>query len=127
MNQPTITHNCPCDTPEPLPGKRLGDEAFKCVIKLTPLVSIDLIVRRPDGRVWLGRRRNRPAKDALFLPGGRITKNEKREDAFERITLEELGVKMPFGKALFFNSYDHIYADNYFDQDGFGTHYVTLG
>jgi colanic acid biosynthesis protein WcaH len=33
-------------------------------------VSIDLIVRDADGRVLLGLRNNRPARDWWFVPGG---------------------------------------------------------
>ena len=40
-----------------------------------------------------GRRRHEPAKDTLFLVGGRITKNETRAAAFRRLTRGELGVE----------------------------------
>jgi len=54
---------------------RLGREEFLEVVERAPLVSIDLIVRRGDGLVLLGRRTNEPAKDFWFVPGGRIYKN----------------------------------------------------
>ena len=43
-------------TREPKPGERLASEDFDNVVRLTPLVAIDLIVRSADGRVLVGRR-----------------------------------------------------------------------
>jgi len=112
---------------EPKPGERLRDADFRSVLRLTPLVSIDIIVRLKDGRILLGRRKNEPAIDTLFVPGGRITKNETASAAFRRITLSELGVEKEIKEAQFVGSYDHIYDTNVFGEPGFGTHYVVLG
>jgi colanic acid biosynthesis protein WcaH len=111
---------------EPKPGDWLDPEDFERIVRLTPLVSIDLIVRSPDGRVLLGRRTNAPAKDTFFVPGGRISKNETRAAAFRRITRAELGIARELAEARFLGVFEHIYAANYFEQDGFGTHYVVL-
>lgn len=111
---------------EPLPGARLSAEDFATIIRLTPLVAIDLIVRAPDGRVVLGRRRNQPAKGCLFAPGGRIAKNETLAVAFKRLTRAELGVERDLSEARMLGAYDHLYAENVFEQPGYGTHYVTL-
>jgi colanic acid biosynthesis protein WcaH len=112
--------------PEPFPGARLSVEDFAAIIRLTPLVAIDLVVRAPDGRALLGRRTNEPAKGFLFAPGGRITKNEGLAAAFRRITRAELGVERDLSEARMLGAYDHIYAENVFEQPGYGTHYVTL-
>jgi len=111
---------------EPSPGERLADADFERIVRLTPLISIDLLVRLSDGRVLLGRRKNQPAQDTLFVPGGRITKNETIEAAFRRITLAELGAGQELKQARFLGTYDHIYSANTFDIPGFGTHYVVL-
>ena len=113
-------------TYEPKPGEKLPVEDFKSIVMQTPLVSIDLIVRHGDGRVWLGRRVNQPAKGTFFVPGGRITKNETRTAAFERITLAELGVQIRSSEATFLGAFDHIYKENWFEDGAFGTHYVVL-
>jgi colanic acid biosynthesis protein WcaH len=112
---------------EPKPGERLADADFENVVRLTPLISIDLIVRLKDGRVLLGHRKNEPAKGTLFVPGGRITKNETISAAFRRITLSELGEQKELKEARFLGTYDHIYETNVFGKAGFGTHYVVLG
>src|SRR6266567_6476666 len=106
---------------EPKPGEKLPLEDFKNIVTQTPLVSIDLIVRQADGRVWLGRRSNQPAKGTFFVPGGRITKNETRTAAFERITLAELGVQIKLSEATFLGPYDHIYKEKWFEDVAFGT------
>jgi colanic acid biosynthesis protein WcaH len=111
---------------EPKPGQRLEPEEFSSVVRLTPLVAIDLIVRSPDGRVLLGRRNNEPAKGRFFVPGGRITKNETLAAAFKRISLAELGVEKQMAEARFLGVYEHFYTTNNLEQPGFGTHYVTL-
>jgi len=111
---------------EPKPGEWIRPSDFANVVRLTPLVAIDLIVRSEDGRVLVGRRTNEPAQDFLFVPGSRISKNETRSAAFKRITRDELGFEVSIEQAKFLGAYDHIYPTNRFKKRGFGTHYVTL-
>ena len=111
---------------EPLPGQRLKPEDFDRVVRLTPLVAIDLIVRSPDGRVLMGRRINEPARGRFFVPGGRVTKNEPLAAAFRRISLAELGVEKSMEEGRFLGVYEHFYPTNNHQVAGFGTHYVVL-
>ena len=111
---------------EPMPGQWLEPEDFDSVVRLTPLVSIDLVVRSPDGRVLVGRRKSEPAKGWFFTTGGRITKNETLAAAFRRISLAELGVEKRIEEARFLGVYEHFYATNNHERAGFGTHYVVL-
>ncbi len=108
------------------PGAWLEPQDFERVVRFTPLVSIDIVVRSKDGHVLLGRRKNEPARNSFFVPGGRITKNERLEDAFKRITAAELGVQLELDQARFIGVYEHIYKENFFGKEGFGTHYVVL-
>jgi colanic acid biosynthesis protein WcaH len=89
-------------------------------------VAIDLVVRSPDGRVLVGRRKHEPAKGWLFVAGGRITKNETLAAAFRRISLAELGVEKEIERGRLLGVYEHFYATNNREQPGFGTHYVVL-
>ena len=111
---------------EPKPGQRIEPEDFNRVVRLTPLVAIDLIVRSPDRRVLVGRRTYEPAKGCLFVPGGRITKNETLAAAFRRVSLAELGVEKKMEEARFLGVYEHFYSTNNLEQPGFGTHYILL-
>ena len=105
---------------------RLGREEFLEVVERTPLVSIDLIVRRSDGRVLLGKRTNEPAKGYWFVPGGRIRKNERLADAFRRICEAELGRSFAITDAKFLGVFEHLYHTNFAGKPGTGTHYVVL-
>ncbi|WP_220721010.1 GDP-mannose mannosyl hydrolase [Agarivorans litoreus] len=98
-------------------------ETFKTVVKHTPLVSIDLIVRNSRGQVLLGKRKNRPAKDYWFVPGGRILKDESFANAFSRLIKQELGLDQ--ADHVFKGIYQHFYEDNFSIED-FSTHYVVL-
>jgi len=112
--------------PEPKPGEWIAPDEFANVIRLTPLVAIDLIVRSPEGRVLIGRRNNEPAKGLFFVPGSRISKNETLAVAFKRITREELGREVSMQQSRFVGVYEHLYATNRFERPGFGTHYIVL-
>ena len=111
---------------EPAPGARLAPLDFEHIIRLTPLVAIDLVVRSPDGRILVGYRKYEPAKECFFNPGGRITKNETLAAAFRRISLAELGVQRQIEEGRFLGVYEHFYATNNPERPGFGTHYVVL-
>lgn len=113
-------------SPEPRPGQWLAPEEFANVIRLTPLVAIDLVVISPEGRVLLGRRTNEPARGRLFVPGSRISKNETMAAAFLRITREELGRQVPIEQSRLLGVYEHLYPTNRFEQPGYGTHYIVL-
>ncbi|MGM0694995.1 MAG: GDP-mannose mannosyl hydrolase [Pseudomonadota bacterium] len=104
----------------------LHADTFHDVVAATPLVSIDLIVEDPEGHVLLGKRHNRPAQRLWFVPGGRIHKNERLDEAFRRLTGEELGCAFERDQAHFLGVYEHLYDDSVFG-DAPTTHYVVLG
>lgn len=99
---------------------------FLQVVKNTPLVSIDLIVENETGEYLLGKRLNEPAKGDWFVPGGRIRKNETLDQAFERITQAELGIRLQRQQAQLQGIYEHFYDTNAGEHASFGTHYVVL-
>ena len=103
---------------------KLLKEQFLKLIELGPLVSIDLIVRCEE-KYLLGHRKNKPAKDFWFVPGGRILKNETLEDAFCRLTEVELNTAFQIDDGGFKGVYQHFY-DNSAISDSVSTHYVVL-
>ncbi len=105
---------------------KLSREVFLQVVKNTPLVSIDLIVRDGQGKVLLGRRANEPARGSWFVPGGSIRKDERLDQAFRRICRAELGFELEREQAQFLGVYEHLYPANFAEEPGFGTHYVVL-
>jgi colanic acid biosynthesis protein WcaH len=104
----------------------LDKEVFSTVIESTPLVSIDLIVKNNQNQVLLGKRNNRPAQGYWFVPGGRIYKDEKLSDAFNRITSDELGISYNLSDGKYLGLYEHFYTDNVFSEE-FSMHYVVQG
>jgi colanic acid biosynthesis protein WcaH len=104
----------------------LPEEEFLQVVANAPLVSIDLLASDPAGRVLLGLRRNAPARDSWFVPGGIVRKNEHLDAAYARIAHNELGLVLQRADARFQGVYQHFYGDNFGGRPGFGTHYVVL-
>ncbi len=100
----------------------IDDTLFRGIIENTPLVSLDLLVRR-EGRVLLGRRLNRPAKGFWFTIGGRIFKNERLDDTITRIARDELGMKLN-AAPRFVGVFEHLYDDSIYE--GVSTHYINL-
>jgi len=103
----------------------LTENIFKSIVKNTPLVSIDLIVRNKSNEILIGKRVNRPACGYWFVPGGRIRKDENMESAFLRLTNNELGLDISMSHGQFLGPFEHFYEDN-FSNDNFSTHYIVL-
>ena len=93
------------------------------VIKSTTLTAVDLLVVK-NNKLLLGLRNNEPAKNYLFTPGCRTYKNETLNNAIQRVGQKELGIKIDLDKVKLVGVYDHIYPNNFSNND-FGTHYVV--
>ena len=92
----------------------LPAETFRTVVAATPLVSLDLVVQRTSGEILLGERLNRSARGYWFVPGGRIRKSEHLDDAFRRLTHDELGQVFERVDAQLLGVYEHFYFDSVF-------------
>lgn len=101
-------------------------EEWLGIVRLAPLVALDLILRDAEGRVLLGWRTNAPARHCWFVPGGALRKNETLDDAVARISLNELGVALHRRHAQLLGVYEHHYPDNFVGIEGVSTHYVVL-
>lgn len=104
----------------------LPSDDFLHVLKCTPLVSIDQIIFDIQGRVLLGKRRNEPAKDFWFVPGGRIGRLERLHEAFARIAGTELGLELKIEDGKLKGVYEHLYETNALLEPNVETHYVVL-
>jgi len=100
----------------------LDDQAFKAVIRSTPLISIDLLVKK-DNKILLGKRINKPAQGYLFSIGGRIYKNETIDSAMMRIAKNELNIELKL-MPRFIGVFEHFYDDSIYED--VSTHYVNL-
>lgn len=109
-----------------MPAPALAFEDFMDVVRHTPLVSIDLIIKNSADEALLGLRRNEPAAGYWFVPGGRVLKNETLDSAFARLSEAELGITLSRHEANFYGVWEHFYDSNAGRVAGFGTHYVVL-
>ena len=100
----------------------LDDYTFKTVIDSTPLVSIDILLKK-DNKILLGKRINKPAQGYFFSTGGRINKNESIDNAMARVALNELNIEL---KSIpkFIGVFEHFYDDSIYND--VSTHYVNL-
>jgi colanic acid biosynthesis protein WcaH len=104
----------------------LNDDAFAYIVRHTPLVSVDIIIKDPQQHVLVGCRVNEPAKGQYFVPGGVIRKNEAIQVAFARILKAETGLQVAINKAKFVGVFEHFYETNRFGDSHYGTHYIVL-
>ena len=100
----------------------LDDQTFKTVIISTPLISIDLLVKK-DNKILLGKRINKPAQGYLFSIGGRVYKNESIQQATARIAKDELNIELKL-TPKFIGVFEHFYDDGIYK--GVSTHYINL-
>jgi colanic acid biosynthesis protein WcaH len=100
----------------------LGDQIYKTVVDSTPLVSIDILLKK-DNKVLLGRRVNKPAQGYFFSIGGRINKNETIDNAMARVALNELNIDLK-STPEFIGVFEHFYDDSMYEN--VSTHYVNL-
>lgn len=107
-------------------ARPLSRDAFLAVVRDAPLVSIDLVLPDREGRLLMGLRTNEPARGSWFVPGGRILKDEPLQDAFARLTANELGVALAWADACLLGVYTHRYETNFARVPGITTHYVVL-
>lgn len=101
----------------------LEKDIFECIIKHTPLVSIDFLIEK-DNKYLLGKRINPPAKGYYFTIGGRIFKKESIKEAKKIILQEELNFSKKI-KDKFIGIFEHFYKDSIFDEN-ISTHYISL-
>ena len=99
-------------------------EDYLHVIKHSQIISLDMVITNPDGKILLGKRNNEPAKGTWFVPGGRVYKNETFKDACRRISKGELGEALSYDNEI--GVYHHSYNNN-FDNEDHGTHYLVFG
>ena len=106
----------------------LNTQEFANFVSNGPLISIDICIQKKR-KILLGKRKNSPAKNFYFVPGGRIIKDEKIDDAIVRLLISEIGYKFKknnIKNRKFIGFFEHFYKDNFQGNTKYGTHYVVL-
>ena len=70
----------------------LSPEPYRELIRVAPVLCVDLVLRSPDGKYILFKRNNEPLKGRWWVAGGRVFKGETALDACRRKLLEETGI-----------------------------------
>jgi len=109
-------------------GNQLPADVFRTVIEKAPLVSIDLLIVDDAGQLLVGKRVNEPARGFFFVPGGRIVKGERHEDALRRIAADEVGIEgLEWRDENVVGVFTHVYDANALEVPGVSTHYAVIG
>ena len=105
---------------------KLNNKEFKNVIDKTTLFAFDFIVSYKK-KILLLKRKNNPAKNYWFVPGGRVYKNEKMNIAIKRILKNEININdRSFNCIKTGGLYEHFYKkDNVFEYRDLDTHYIV--
>ena len=61
--------------------KILSKDLWKNIVMHMPIPAKDLLFYSDKKGLLMGKRINKPAKDYYFVPGGRVFKNENRNDS----------------------------------------------
>lgn len=77
----------------PDPSKGLPDEVFRFVLKLTPMINVDLLVRNDRGEHLLAWREDAYGR-GWHVPGGIIRYREAIEERIEAVAKEELAAEV---------------------------------
>lgn len=80
---------------------RIPQDRYRYILEHMAIVCVDVAIYNHREEVLLVKRRNEPAKNRFWLPGGRVLKGETRRDAARRKVLEECGVGVDFLVELF--------------------------
>ena len=104
--------------------EKLSEDIWRTCVDSVPIFGIDMIIFSKKSGVLMGRRINNPAKGKLFVPGGRVYKNERIINAFNRILLRETGLTFSFDKTISIGLFEHFYNVTSWSTSNCSTHYI---
>jgi colanic acid biosynthesis protein WcaH len=71
----------------------ISEVLYQQIVRVMPIPCVDLIVVNDQGEVLLAKRKNEPAKNEWWFPGGRVHYLENRREAAIRKLREECGLE----------------------------------
>ncbi len=77
----------------------IPDNLYQQILENMPIFCIDFILYH-NNKVLLTKRTQEPAKDQLWIQGGRVLKNERFKDAVQRLAKRELGIEVEIIKEI---------------------------
>lgn len=107
----------------------LENKTFENIVRNSPVCAVDICILNDNNKLLLGKRKNPPAKDFFFVPGGRIRKGETLFLATNRILNTELNYEISkniFSKIKLLGIFEHFYDDNFIGNNSFPSHYLIV-
>ncbi len=102
---------------------KISRDLYKKILENAPMCAVDFVLVY-NNKVLLAYRTNEPAKDQWWLPGGRLYKNERLEDAIRRKAYEEVGIKVDIEKKI--GCYEVMFKESPFKNIKSGLHYIAI-
>ena len=99
------------------------EEEYKKILDRVPICCVDIIIKGHKG-VLLVKRKNKPFSNTWWVPGGRVYKNEKLQDAAIRKVLEETGLNIKISNKV--GVYETMSDENIFEDMKSGTHTINI-
>ena len=95
---------------------------YTAILEVLPLLCVDVAIVH-QSKYLLVKRKNKPAKEKWWVPGGRVMKGETMEDAVRRKVKEELEIEIKILSVLGY--YENMWTKNESDVIG-GLHTVSI-
>lgn len=95
----------------------IKNELYTVILETLSIPCVDILIKNKKGEILLVKRKNEPAKDFWWVPGGRVLHGEKRCDTAARKLQEECGLQANnFNQIgnfefIFNTSQDKVYHD----------------
>lgn len=102
---------------------KIPNDEYKKILENIPICCVDLIIKGKKG-VLLVLRADEPLKNFWWIPGGRIYKGEKIENAVIRKAYEETGLKVKIEKNM--GTYETILGKDCFKNLKIGIHTINI-
>jgi ADP-ribose pyrophosphatase YjhB (NUDIX family) len=93
----------------------IPEQQYKEILRVLPILCVDIIIVGPDGKYLLVKRRNEPLMGEWWTVGGRLLHGEKALDAAQRKLREEVGLQSD--NLEFVGFYEGWFDRNSFEND----------
>jgi len=91
--------------------KKLSYEDFLLSLRLSPRLSIEIILEHSQKGILLIRRTKTPFENKWHLPGGFLLKGESIKHCLERLSKDELGQPVKVKKGEFLGLFENVNGD----------------
>lgn len=98
----------------------ISDQEYGQIKRALPIPCVDLLISNEKGEILLVKRKNEPAKNEWWFPGGRVLHGEHRNKAAKRKAKEECGIIA--GQLVEWKTVDIFLQDN---EEKYSTHGIS--